>query len=242
MATDSWSQKPNFPGARRHHPFQFGIGDYIYTGFGHGNNFVSNEWYRYDPATAEWAQMATLPAEGRVAGTQFSHGTLGYVLSGDGGDHTSMEEGEFWSYDPEPDQWEELPPHPGVSRWAPTSFILEGSVYLIGGPTNINGNYNYLPNNNYRYQLEEISNTKQELIDRPDLFEAFPNPFADQVQLNWSTEETEGLIRITNNKGQVVFQATQLLPVLELEFLPPGIYNVEVIAGQQRTVKRITKM
>lgn len=241
MATDSWSQKPSFPGAHRHHPFQFGIGDYVYTGFGHGNNFISNEWYRYDPATEEWDQMATLPAEGRVAGTQFSHNGLGYVLSGDGGDHTSMEEGEFWSYDPELDQWEELPPHPGVSRWAPASFILEGWVYLLGGPTNVNGTLNYQPNDSYRYQLEEISSTPQELIKQPDLFEAFPNPFVNQVQLDWQTEETVELVSVINNKGQVVHQATQLLPVLELGFLPAGIYTVEAKAGQQRTVKQITK-
>jgi N-acetylneuraminic acid mutarotase len=243
MTTDSWSQKPDFPGARRHHPFQFGIGDYIYTGFGHGNNFISNEWYRYDPATSEWDQMASLPAEGRVAGTQFSHGGLGYVLSGDGGDHTSMQDGEFWSYDPELDLWEEMPPHPGISRWAPTSFILEGWVYLLGGPTNANGNLNYLPNDNYRYQLEEISSTREGLTNDPTLFEVYPNPFTEQIHFKWNTtgSETEGLIRILDNKGQVVFQTAQLLPMLELDFLPAGIYNIEVAAGERRAVKRVAK-
>lgn len=243
MATDTWSQKPNFPGARRHHPFQFGIGDYIYTGFGHGDNFIANEWYRYDPVMEEWEQMATLPAEGRVAGTQFSHNGLGYVLSGDGGDHTSMEEGEFWSYDPELDLWEELPPHPGVSRWAPASFMIESAVYLLGGPTNINGTLNYSPNDNYRYQLEEISSAPQPLTNDPTLFGIFPNPFAEQIHFNWNTPEPEGKgqVRILNSKGQVVFQTAQLPVSLELDFLPAGIYNVEAIIGQRRAVRTVAK-
>ena len=243
MATDSWSQKPSFPAANRHHPFQFGLGDYIYTGFGHGNNFISNEWYRYDPATEEWTQVATLPSEGRVAGTQFSYNGKGYVLSGDGGDHTSMEEGEFWSYDPELDLWEELPPHPGVSRWAPTSFILDGWVYLLGGPTNVNGNLSYTPNNNYRYQLEEITNTSAESISEPALFDVFPNPSTDQIRFNWNTEngETEGIIRLIDNTGRVVSQIPQLVPSIEISHLPAGIYNIEVITQDRRAVKRITK-
>ena len=129
-----WSQKDNFPSLPRHHPYQFGIGDYVYTGFGHGNG-IFNDWYRYDIAGETWTQVASLPAEGRVAGTQFSHNGMGFVLSGDGEDHQSMETGEFWAYDPVADTWLELPPHPEGSRWAPASFIIDGEAYIINGPS-----------------------------------------------------------------------------------------------------------
>lgn len=83
--------------------------------------------------------------EARVAGTQFSVAgscnsdqTLGFVLSGDGDDHRAMETGEFHVFDPANDDnsiWHSLPPHPGFSRWAPGSFVLQGSsrAYLLGG-------------------------------------------------------------------------------------------------------------
>jgi len=83
--------------------------------------------------------------EARVAGTQFSIAgscdnndqTLGFVLSGDGDDHSAMATGEFHVFDPAADGsiWHSLPPHPGFSRWAPGSFVLQGSsrVYLLGG-------------------------------------------------------------------------------------------------------------
>ncbi len=243
MATDSWSQKPDFPGLPRHHPFQFGVGDYVYAGFGHGNTFISNEWFRYDPVTEEWTQMATLPAEGRVAGTQFAHNGKGYVLSGDGGDHTSMEEGEFWEYDPELDEWEALPAHPGVSRWAPTSFVLDGWVYLLGGPTNVNGNLNYAPNDNYRYQLEEINSAREVFVNDPSLFEAYPNPFAEQLFFNWdaAANGAEGSIRILDSKGQTVFLSEQLPVSLDLGFLPAGIYSVEATSDKRRAVKSVAK-
>ncbi|MGB0931974.1 MAG: Kelch repeat-containing protein, partial [Chitinophagales bacterium] len=128
MESDSWAQKPDFPAAARHHPYQFGIGEYVYTGLGHGDGFISNEWFRYDPATEAWLQVASLPDQGRVAGTQFSHNGIGYVLSGEGEEHNSLPTGEFWAYDPDSDRWEELPPHPERSRWAPASFIIDGEV------------------------------------------------------------------------------------------------------------------
>lgn len=147
MASDSWSQKPDFPGSERHHPYQFGIDGMIYVGFGHNGPNIFNEMYRYDPADESWTEVATLPAEGRVAGTQFSHAGMGYALSGDGDDHSSMEEGEFWQYDPEADAWFQWPSHPGMSRWAPASFVLNDEVYLINGMSYDPGTFDYMESN-----------------------------------------------------------------------------------------------
>lgn len=132
ISLNTWEQKADLPGEPRHHPYQFAIDDQVYTGLGHGAS-IYNSWYRYTPVTGQWQQVASLPDQGRVAGTQFSFGGKGYVLSGDGANHSSMERGEFWSYDPVTNSWEQLPPHPGRSRWAPASFIIDGEVYLING-------------------------------------------------------------------------------------------------------------
>src|SRR5687767_246561 len=132
IASDQWTQKTDFPDLKRHHPYQFAAGDYVYTGFGHGER-IFKEWYRYDAVTDTWEQMADIPDEGRVAGTQFSYNDRGYVLSGDGNDHLPMEEGEFYEYDPEKNTWQQLPSHPGKSRWAPASFIIDGVAYLFNG-------------------------------------------------------------------------------------------------------------
>lgn len=129
------------------------------------DTWIERDWYRYDGINKSWLRQedfasyaldkmrADVPGietnplpvttEARVAGTQFSvagscasEKTLGFVLSGDGDDHRTMETGEFHVFDPtESSVWHSLPPHPGVSRWAPGSFVLQGSsqVYLLGG-------------------------------------------------------------------------------------------------------------
>merc|ERR1739848_109560 len=48
----------------------------------------------------------------------------------------TMETGEFHVFDPADSSiWHSLPPHPGYSRWAPGSFVLQGSsrAYFLGG-------------------------------------------------------------------------------------------------------------
>ena len=152
MLTDEWSQKPDFPGTERHHPFQFGIDGSIYVGFGHNGPNIYNEWYRYDPTTEVWTEMATLPAEGRVAGTQFAHNGMGYALSGDGESHSSMETGEFWQYDPASNEWNAWPAHPGMSRWAPASFVIADEVYLINGMSMDPGSFDYM-STNWKFSL-----------------------------------------------------------------------------------------
>ena len=147
METDAWSQKPDFPSTERHHPYQFGIDGMVYVGFGHHAMDIFNEWYRYNPTTEEWTEMAELPAEGRVAGTQLTHNGFGYALSGDGDDHSSMETGEMWQYDPLTDTWTEWPVHPGMSRWAPASFVLNDEVYLINGMSMDPGTFDYMTTN-----------------------------------------------------------------------------------------------
>ena len=152
ITSDQWSQKPDFPDLKRHHPYQFAVGDYVYTGLGHGAE-IFNDWYRYDPKSEMWDRMADLPGEGRVAGTQFSFGGKGYVLSGDGEDHLSMDEGEFWEYDPDLDAWNQLPSHPGRSRWAPASFIIDGEVYLFNGTTYFEGQGFFYMEEAFKFKL-----------------------------------------------------------------------------------------
>jgi hypothetical protein len=107
------------------------------------------ESYQVDQDSMTVTKATGLPVttEARVAGTQFSiefeandvsklSGSLGFVLSGDGDDHSFMETGEFHAFYPtEGGWWRELPPHPGFSRWAPGSFVMRGTarVYFTSG-------------------------------------------------------------------------------------------------------------
>jgi len=150
VATDSWRQEMDFPASRRHHPFYFGLGGISYAGLGHSDGFlpyIERDWYRFEKQT--WVreedfasfdeEKALVTTEARVAGTQFSielsDRSLGFVLSGDGDDHGTMERGEFHVFDPIVGSWRQLVPHPGASRWAPGSFVIRGTsrAYFTSG-------------------------------------------------------------------------------------------------------------
>jgi N-acetylneuraminic acid mutarotase len=174
IASDEWSGRPDFPSSKRHHPFYFGIGNTSYAGFGHAASAIERDWYSFHASTQNWKREIDLASyevvltdgeytyseeptttEARVAGTQFSielpSGSLGFVLSGDGDDHRTMEHGEFHAFYPSENGmglegpnnadgissswWRQLPPHPGTSRWAPGSFVMRGTAraYFTSG-------------------------------------------------------------------------------------------------------------
>jgi N-acetylneuraminic acid mutarotase len=236
IATNSWSQKIDFPSHHRHHPYQFGIGDYVYTGLGHGTEYpvIYSSWYRYNPITNSWSEMSALPAEGRVAGTQFSHNNYGYVLSGDGSDHNSMAEGEFWQYDPADDSWFQMPSHPGSSRWAPASFILDDHVYLINGSS-----YGIYESQNYKYDLNQPVNTKDIVIE--DFFRISPNPFLSNVNFH-TMAEGHYTISVLDIQGKVLHQLQNDKDItVDLSFLSKGVYLLKIEYEKHVFIQKVMK-
>jgi N-acetylneuraminic acid mutarotase len=165
ILADTWSQRSSFIGNNRHHPFYFGIGNFAYVGFGHGSLpgpgsnpsasvSVYNDFYRYNPTTDSWTQLADFPSEARVAGTQFSYNGKGYVLSGDGDNHGPLSTGEFWEYDPLTELWIQLPSHPGGAIWAPGNFVIGCDVYFLLGQDN-NSSFPTFPISVYTYKLSQ---------------------------------------------------------------------------------------
>lgn len=57
----------------------------------------------------------------------------------------------------------------------------------------------------------------------------FPNPFADDVIFKWHNNETEGIVKVFNNLGQIV-QESRVIEnqLLHLGALKPGIYIYEL--------------
>jgi N-acetylneuraminic acid mutarotase len=239
IATDTWSQKTEFPGLRRHHPYMFASGDYVYTGLGHGNGAIYRDWYRYDPATETWDQMADIPGEGRVAGTQFSYNNTGFVLSGDGDDHFSMETGEFWSYNPEADSWLELPPHPGKSRWAPSSFIIDGEVYLFNGTSYFDGVGSVYQTDSYKFSLDSLFTSNFEIGD-PDKLIVYPNPFTSSIVVQLP-DYADAAMRIYSMDNKLVASHLLNQQAIDLSHLKSGAYRIEVIAGNTRFSKIVIR-
>ncbi|MCR9172074.1 MAG: T9SS type A sorting domain-containing protein [bacterium] len=234
IAGDSWTQRTDFPGTRRHHPYYFSIGDDVFVGFGHHQQQIFDDLYHYDIENDVWTQVASLPAEGRVAGTQFTYNGKGYILSGQGEDHLNLDTGEFWEYDPVNDSWTQLPPHPGSGRWAPGSFVIGDSIYLIGGQNN-----DIQPDQRDLWLLNFQDIVSVDELSQKSSLQVYPNPAQDHITIK-SDAALVG-IQIKNLLGELVLEADGFSSQVSVEHLPSGIYLLEVESEGQKISKRFVK-
>ena len=230
IASDTWSEKPDFPAPGRHHPFYFDLNGKAYVGFGHSGQNIYKDFYMFNPNTNAWTQLSDLPAEGRVAGTQFSYNGKGYLLSGDGDNHGPMPTGEMWEYDPMLDTWTSRTPHPGSSRWAPGSFVVDGTVYFMFGW--INGeNYEDI----WGYDLSPD-------VDTENIFESdiklYPNPVADLLIVE--TEKTFDSFEILDASGKLILQGDLNNNEINVSELVNGIYSVQFIQGEKYETRKFS--
>ena len=221
IATNTWTQLADLPGAVRHHPFQFNVNNEVYVGFGHGGPNIFRDWYKFNTNDSTWTKMRTFPGEARVAGTQFANGNFGYVLSGDGDNHSFMNRGEFWRYNPLFDLWDQMPSHPGVSRWAPGSFVIDDIVYFFGGTDRQAGNF---PLSAWMFNFNPV-NTSLDDERFETKISLHPNPASNQV--HWESDAIVSEIHIVNTIGQVVRNVPNPTKAIELGDLNNGIYVLQ---------------
>ncbi len=237
MIEDEWTQLPNLPALERHHPFQFVVKGELYVGLGHGGPNIFDDWYHFDQSSNTWETMNDFPAEARVAGTQFDHGYYGYVLSGDGSDHSFMQEGEFWQYDPAEDSWEQFPSHPGVSLWAPGSFVIGDTVYFLGGENRVTG---VIQSSAWKYQLPTPPEpVGTQFASTNNKIRVFPSPTSDFLNIDSSIEIES--VEMYNLSGQMVEKSTRSASSILVLSLSSGVYlaKINLVNGNQEIVKWI---
>ncbi len=231
IQSNTWSQISNIPGPPRHHPYQFTAGGEVFAGLGHGNG-IYKDWYKLDTTNNTWAVMANFPGEARVAGTQFDHAGYGYVLSGDGDDHSYMATGEMWQYDASIDSWTQLAPHPGVSRWAPGSFVIGNEVYFFGGVNKQAGSF---PLAAYKYNLTPVSIGIQAL--NPENLKVYPNPFKDVLNVEMNNL-SQLHYRIWSMDGKVLQKGSVLDGFVNTEDIGNGVFILEIQNSDGITISR----
>lgn len=239
IATDNWRQLTDLPGPVRHHPFYFAAGGYVYAGFGHGAG-IYKDWYRWNLDNETWEQMNDLPAQSRVAGTQMNVGDRGFVLSGDGADHSTMATGEFWEYDYQNDAWAELPPHPGVSRWAPGSFVIGNTVYLTSGEVRTGNPNAGLKNDLWSFDLDQfVSVESQDELN--DAITVYPNPTVNTLFINGLDMSNEISLEILDSSGKSIGNGSLNGNVYDVSSLSPGLYFM-TITENDKLIDRVKFM
>lgn len=226
IATDTWRELTDLPGPTRHHPFYFAAGGYVFAGLGHGAS-IYKDWYRWDLDTETWDQMDDLPAQGRVAGTQLNIGDRGFVMSGDGEDHGTIATGEFWEYNYQTDTWMELPPHPGVSRWAPGSFAIGNTVYLTSGEVRSGNPDPGLKNDLWSFDLDAIASVENNEDLKAEIT-VYPNPTEKSLTINGLNLSNAIALEVHDSSGKVIKSGELNSNTFDVSELNPGLYFMTI--------------
>jgi len=131
-----WFEKANFGGEARHRTTTFAIGNAGYFGLGHINSGIDVEYedfWKYDPATDSWSQIANYPEGQCFHAVSFVIGNKAYV--GTGRLPSGSFSKKFFCYDPQLNTWSNLPDLPGVARRGAVGFTLNGKGYVGTGQT-----------------------------------------------------------------------------------------------------------
>jgi len=137
-ATDTWTQKTDFPGHERRDAVGFSIGIKGYAGFGYYhiiNNYYCKDFWEYDSETDTWTQKADLPGMERCSAIGFSIGANGYIGTGYTDDSVQFNGllKDFWEYNPITDIWVQKADFGGMGRCHAIGFSIGAKGYIGTG-------------------------------------------------------------------------------------------------------------
>ncbi|MBS1902277.1 MAG: T9SS type A sorting domain-containing protein [Bacteroidetes bacterium] len=164
-ATDSWTQKADFPHGAFAGSGVFVVNGKAYVGGGGDKNFNYSEFYQYDPVADDWSPKRDLPVDARGYPAMFSIGKYGYLMGGEG----KTELSDFYQYDPSFDQWTALPDFPGAARSQAAAFAIGGRGYVGLGQSNYTAVYKDM------YTYDTAKSSWQKLSDLPGPGRAAPS-------------------------------------------------------------------
>lgn len=132
-ATNSWTQKANFPGLARVGAVGFSIGSKGYLGTGSiGYPYTAlGDFWEYDPVLNTWTQKANFGGGAREFAAGFSVGGKGYIGTGRVG-YLGAYKKDLWEYNPATNAWIQKSDFI-ASRYAAVAFSIGNKAYLGKG-------------------------------------------------------------------------------------------------------------
>ncbi|HCS20298.1 MAG TPA: hypothetical protein DIW47_07010 [Bacteroidetes bacterium] len=129
-ATNTWTQKADFPGGPRDGGFSFSIGNKGYIGGGFDGQYLHNDLYEYDPLLDKWTLLAPFPGGPVIFPASFVIDGKAYVGTGDQG---GVEIQKFWEYNPTNNTWTKKADFAGEKRQTAIGFSIGDKGYIGGG-------------------------------------------------------------------------------------------------------------
>lgn len=235
------------------------------------NNKVYSDLWRYNLATNNWAWMDgdTVGNNRAVYSTKCKQDTLddpGGELENrtawiDGGNFWALTYTSLWMYNVAAKQWRWQSGDTVYGSWnygakgvsSPTNYPFPrqggsawndqpGHLYLFGGQG--------AGNDVWKYTIDYTCAGVSDVLDLENNTAnviVSPNPFNSNVSVSLTQPvQDKAVISITNLLGTIVYirqapPGISYTTMLDLSYLPNGLYLVEVIADGNRTVKKVVK-
>ncbi len=231
-ATDTWTQKANFPGAARAYAVGIECGGKGYIGLG-GNNDQTlsfTDFYSYNDVSDTWAAQTNMPGVGMADAGIFAIGTDFYVVGGinfPGFSGTAA----CRKFSTVTNTWSPAANYSGGIIIAPVTGSVNGKGYVGTGFTGA-----ITPRTDWKeFSLNNVSVMENE----GPVFSLYPVPAG--TTLTAQIERTSSFsISIKNVEGQVVL--TQINErEINVSMLTPGTYFIEVEADGKISSQRFLK-
>jgi N-acetylneuraminic acid mutarotase len=133
-ASDSWTQKGNFPGVARIMAAGFAIGNKGFYGLGYaGSGQLFTDWWEYDPVADQWTRKTDFPP--------IYDEPYGLPIGGSGFILVASLNSNWHSYDTALDQWTNKSDLYGTVYHSGVTFSLNNKGYLSFGGTSITWEY-----------------------------------------------------------------------------------------------------
>jgi hypothetical protein len=156
--SDSWTQKANFPSARRS-AVAFATSTKGYVTCGQELSGFKNDLWEYNPTTNVWTAKAAFPGTPRRLPVAFVVGSTAYVGTGDDG----VFKNDFYKYNTAMNTWSAAPAFGGTPRYGAACFVIGTDGYVGTGYDNtLNNNKDFWKFNtltNLWSQVKDFSGT-----------------------------------------------------------------------------------
>jgi N-acetylneuraminic acid mutarotase len=132
-ATNAWKQKADFPGVARTEAVSFVIGDAAYVGLGFDGVAappIYKDFWKYDPVSDSWSQIADFPQPNAIVGIELSNKTNAYIGLPE---NTQAHFGAVYEYTPSSNSWRAVKVFPSGASLDTNSFTIGDDMYVLGG-------------------------------------------------------------------------------------------------------------
>ena len=221
-----WEQIADFPGPPRKQAvgLTFGLFGYIATG---DNGTMLNDCWLYDSSSELWILKAEFPGGARTGATGWA--SFPFLFIGTGENSNFEYQKDFWKYNYFTNSWSQIQDLIGPPRKNAVAFSINGNGYI---GTGYNGEF---LDDFYSFQSE------LDLNEYKINAEIFPNPFNDELTIDYSVSIEN--ITILDNNGNLVKSIIPDFNLKTFDFsdLVPGVYLIQIRFEDTILTKKIIK-